>query len=314
MGRDVEASTHSNTIVLEGSVSVSIYSIYKATNTINGKVYIGFDSHWPKRKREHLREVVKGSSLVFHNALREYGPDAFEWEVVCQSKNGQHLLNEMEPYFIKHYNSFYRGGQGYNMTLGGDGCIGHRHSPETLAKMSAVRTGKKLPPRTQQYRDAMSIIKRGIKQSPQTIAKRVAANTGKKRSKETRELMSSSAKKRSTLEYRAKLSLAHTGKKMSPGACAKNAAARLGKKQSPETIAKRALANKGKKRSPETCARISAGNKGKRQSPEHIAKLSSVRRGKRQSPETIKKRTESWKKNWENKRNLCQTDICQIQI
>ena len=32
---------------------MNIYTIYRATNTINGKVYIGFDSAWPKRKRGH---------------------------------------------------------------------------------------------------------------------------------------------------------------------------------------------------------------------------------------------------------------------
>jgi hypothetical protein len=46
---------------------MNIYSIYKATNIKNSKSYIGFDSHWPKRRSEHKsaagtgRHSAKGS-------------------------------------------------------------------------------------------------------------------------------------------------------------------------------------------------------------------------------------------------------------
>lgn len=50
---------------------------YKATNTTNGKFYIGSTTNFEKRKREHLRS---DKNYPFQNALRK-NPDAFEWEV-----------------------------------------------------------------------------------------------------------------------------------------------------------------------------------------------------------------------------------------
>jgi len=49
-----------------------IYSIYKATNKINGKSYIGFDSKWPRRKHKHHFEYKERTSK-FYNAIKKYG-------------------------------------------------------------------------------------------------------------------------------------------------------------------------------------------------------------------------------------------------
>lgn len=82
--------------------------------------------------------------VAFHQAIREYGIDAFVWEVICQSKNRDYALNVMESYFIKELNSHYVYGHGYNMSFGGDAPMMRRkHSPETKAKMSQARLGKK---------------------------------------------------------------------------------------------------------------------------------------------------------------------------
>lgn len=112
-----------------------IYSIYKATNIINGKSYIGYDSKWPSRKKDHYRSSFIESykqygswNYKFHCAIRKYGWDVFEWVVIYQSQDSDHCLKEMEPYFIQHYNSYHTG---YNMTLGGNGSPGHFHSNST---------------------------------------------------------------------------------------------------------------------------------------------------------------------------------------
>ena len=49
-----------------------IYTIYKIVNQLNGKVYIGFDSKWPKRKTEH-KSSSKKLKNKFYNAINKYG-------------------------------------------------------------------------------------------------------------------------------------------------------------------------------------------------------------------------------------------------
>jgi group I intron endonuclease len=132
---------------------MNIYSIYKATNKITGKSYIGFDSHWPKRMNEHKNTAKNTKSKRFHRfhaSLHKHGFHNFEWTILYQSKNGEHCLKEMEPYFIKQYNTL---NDGYNHTLGGEGTLGYRHTEETKNKLKV--------PKTKQHKEKMSIAKKG---------------------------------------------------------------------------------------------------------------------------------------------------------
>lgn len=95
--------------------------IYKCTNTVNGKHYIGYTKDFYQRKQKHKRNMLSGESNTFYAAMRKYGWDKFTWSVIYQSKDDDHCLNVMEPHFIREYNSFY---SGYNMTEGGGGTLG----------------------------------------------------------------------------------------------------------------------------------------------------------------------------------------------
>jgi len=98
------------------------YSIYKATNKVNGKSYIGFDSKWPCRQWSHkCAAFTNNSQLTFHRAIRKYGWDNFAWEVIHQSDDKEITLNEMERKFILEHDTFHNG---YNMTFGGEGSFG----------------------------------------------------------------------------------------------------------------------------------------------------------------------------------------------
>ena len=92
-----------------------MYYIYKATNTINGKFYIGrCVGEIKEREYKHWWYATnKQSNAPFSNALRKYGRDAFKWEMVeeCLYEN----VGEREIYWIKELKSQY------NATLGGDG-------------------------------------------------------------------------------------------------------------------------------------------------------------------------------------------------
>ena len=116
---------------------MNIYSIYKATNKNNNKVYIGFDENWPKRKEDHYYQS-NHRTRRFYSAIKHYGWDAFEWEVLYQSTDGEHCLKVMENYFITEYRSFigFPDCNGYNMTLGGDGPLGHKHTKQQRKTIS----------------------------------------------------------------------------------------------------------------------------------------------------------------------------------
>lgn len=132
---------------------MNIYTIYKSTNIITGKVYIGFDSNWPKRKQKHKTKYKK-LNLLFYDAIKKYGWDNFHWEIIYQSLDGPHTLNVMENHFINEYRSFYGFSDcnGYNMTLGGEGVLGlsgekspwfnRKHSEHTKKILSEKLKGK----------------------------------------------------------------------------------------------------------------------------------------------------------------------------
>ena len=96
--------------------------IYKVTNTINGKVYIGQTIRTiPVRWEEHVKysfSSVQGKSYnsILHRAIRKYGADAFTVEEVEQCDD--EFLSERETYWIRHYDSTNRG---YNVFLGAKG-------------------------------------------------------------------------------------------------------------------------------------------------------------------------------------------------
>lgn len=89
--------------------------IYKITNNINGKVYIGQTiGTIEKRFNEHKRDAIKGCQYSLHRAMRKYGIDNFSVEEIEQCLT--EALDDREQYWISFYDSYY---QGYNMTIGG---------------------------------------------------------------------------------------------------------------------------------------------------------------------------------------------------
>lgn len=119
--------------------------IYKATNIINGKVYIGQTTNTINRRRtEHYYNAMNGdSNQVFYRAIRKYGKDSFSWEIIDKADTKKELC-EKEIYWIEYYNSYIgkKDCNGYNMSIGGETNKGAILSKETRRKMSVSRAGK----------------------------------------------------------------------------------------------------------------------------------------------------------------------------
>ena len=84
---------------------MSIYTIYRAVCSVNGKSYIGFDSNYPQRVSNHRYNANKGVCTVFYDAIRKHGWESFEWSIVYQSRDKDHTKNIMEEFFIREYNT-----------------------------------------------------------------------------------------------------------------------------------------------------------------------------------------------------------------
>lgn len=102
--------------------------VYKITNNINGKVYIGQTRrNLQQRMRQHFQHA-KDSAIS--NAIRKYGKDAFKVEVLEEVFSLEELCY-LEQYYIKHCDSMSP--NGYNLICVGPSSI---YSPETRLKMS----------------------------------------------------------------------------------------------------------------------------------------------------------------------------------
>jgi len=102
--------------------------IYKITNLINNKVYIGQSSF----KWEDTLEYY-GSGVLIEKAIKAYGKESFSKELleVCLNKAS---LNEAEKYWITHYKEKLKVDL-YNLTEGGTGGITYTKGSEVYEQI-----------------------------------------------------------------------------------------------------------------------------------------------------------------------------------
>lgn len=97
--------------------------IYKITNKINQKHYIGKSKNIEQRWKYHIyhKDSYKEYDKALYRAFRKYGIDNFTFEIIEEIANYENtdFVNQREKYWIDYYNSF--NSTGYNETLGGDG-------------------------------------------------------------------------------------------------------------------------------------------------------------------------------------------------
>lgn len=149
--------------------------VYLATNTINGKLYVGVTTSCMKaRWQAHINEAKLKARWILHKAIVKYGADAFTISLLelCDNAN---CLNEAEIRWIAELRSNVRA-RGYNMTIGGGGTSGHRMTAESRDRMSAAQKGRTF---TAEARAKMSASRMGMQQSAEQRAARSATMRAK---------------------------------------------------------------------------------------------------------------------------------------
>jgi len=109
--------------------------IYKIKNLVNQKEYVGCTiSTLKKRFEEHIFRCTKSdSNTKLCNSIRKYGSDKFMIELVEECELSS--IYEREKFYINEMKTF---DSGLNSTIGGEGCLGYKHSKEIREKISKV--------------------------------------------------------------------------------------------------------------------------------------------------------------------------------
>jgi group I intron endonuclease len=205
--------------------------IYKLTNIVNGKIYIGQDS---KNNTKYL-----GSGVYLANAQKKHGKENFTKEVIEHCKDIDEL-NQRERYWIAFYNSTDPK-VGYNLSPGGNSTLGWHMTDEQKAAMSKRQRGKKLSPAT------IAKLKltgrgKGKKVSQDQREKLKITSSGKLHAEESKRKMREARKlqilKPDTKETRERKSKSHIGLRPTEESLEKMRKARLGTRATEDTKSK----------------------------------------------------------------------------
>lgn len=119
------------------------FIVYKTTNTVNGKIYIGAHSTY------NLNDGYKGSGIYLKKAFKKYGRENFETEVICKCTNPETMF-KIEAVLVNQLIKRFGQKGHYNRAFGGRGAVvgegnsfyGRTHSEETRKRISEKLTGK----------------------------------------------------------------------------------------------------------------------------------------------------------------------------
>ena len=202
-----------------------MYYIYRITNKINGKTYIG------QHRYKDLNDGYMGSGVYLAKAKKRYGIKSFTKEILYSNIQYKKTADDVERFAIAKERAL--GKAEYNITNGGGGVEGYKHSEEAKEKISEARKGRH---HSEETRKKISELNKGKYISEETKRKISESNKGKHPSEETKR----------------KLSEVHKGK--TPW--------NKGKHPSEETRKKLSEASKGRHHSEEAKKKMSEFRKG----------------------------------------------------
>ena len=174
--------------------------IYKVTNTVNGKIYIGQTIRSVrKRWADHTCNSMSGN-YHFQNAIKKHGKSSFDIITIETVFENDEIslkckLDELEKYYIKLFDTFKNG---YNQTFGGGGTIGRAMSEANRKIISEYATGRIL---SEEHKHNISVSLRNRDPNKERKKRDISSYAkpwlGKNMSDEIREKMSKSAKGKS---------------------------------------------------------------------------------------------------------------------
>lgn len=174
------------------------YIIYKTTNLVNRKYYIG------QHTTDVLDDGYLGSGVRFRAALKKYGKESFSREILAHAESPEQL-NALEAFYVGWEEVNNK--NCYNLRTGGDN---GEHSMESKNKISnTLKSRPSTSPITEEAKDLLKSMPDFITQSPSVLMFRLRRhsqlNIGKKAIKEFQELFinSLSSKEYSDLKVRA---------------------------------------------------------------------------------------------------------------
>ena len=184
--------------------------IYCITNTISNKKYIGQTTTPQQRKNGHFNG--RGGAKLLNRAMKKHGTNSFEWSIL-EDNIPEEELDGRETHYIEHHKTIAP--NGYNLTEGGGGSRGYKHSIESREKIATARHGTKLSPET---RAKQSEAAKKRYKDPKEREQARNLNLGRKLTPKQRQRISESKKGKSpwnkgkkgiySKEYKGKLSTA----------------------------------------------------------------------------------------------------------
>jgi len=180
------------------------YTIYKTTNTINEKIYIG------KHQTENINDSYYGSGKALRASIKKHGKENFKKEVLFVF-NTESEMNEKEVELITE--EFVARSDTYNMGVGGEGGAhfkGKSHSEETIQQIK-----EKLKLKDWSHRKGKPAHNKGKKDSEETRKRKSEANKNRRgpMSEETKRKISKSLRNSPTSDATSKRMIGNTNSK-----------------------------------------------------------------------------------------------------
>lgn len=253
--------------------------IYKITNKINGKIYIGQRA---KSSESFLDSHYYGSGILIKQAVDELGIDNFIREIIEVVDNITNLPLR-ERFWIAFYQSNLRS-VGYNLSSGGDNAPGFKHGEETKRKIGLSSKGRVCSD-DKKAKQSASMKKRY--ENPDNRKKTSEAMMGHEVSSERSFKISKTLKLRyldsDFAEYM-------TNIRRQDVRTDEAKAKRAESLRTPEAREKMSKIKMGHKTSDETREKLSEAGKGRRLSPESRGKLSQTKKNQyKKSGERVRK-------------------------